>query len=59
MIRPLGISVVAKGVDTPQQLAAVLSLNCDEAQGTITGQPAPAGRIDLTPPDIGRSNRES
>jgi diguanylate cyclase (GGDEF)-like protein len=39
MIRPLGISVVAKGVNTREQLAAVISLNCDGAQGALTGDP--------------------
>ena len=33
MIRPLGVSVVAKGVNSREQLAAVVSLNCDAAQG--------------------------
>ena len=37
MIRPLGVTVVAKGVDSREQLAAVISLNCDAAQGAITG----------------------
>ena len=44
MIRPLGVTVVAKGVNTREQLAAVISLNCDGAQGAITGQP-PAARL--------------
>ena len=42
MIRPLGVTVVAKGVNSREQLAAVVSLNCDAAQGTIAGQPARA-----------------
>ena len=45
MIRPLGISVVAKGVNTREQLAALISLNCDAAQGSITGQPARAADV--------------
>jgi len=46
MIRPLGISVVAKGVDTEEQLAAVLALNVDQAQGALIGPPTAAA--DLT-----------
>ena len=46
MIRPLGISVVAKGVDTEEQLAAVLALNVDQAQGSLIGPPTAAA--DLT-----------
>jgi diguanylate cyclase (GGDEF)-like protein len=56
MIRPLGITVVAKGVDTREQLAAVISLNLDEAQGTIVGLPTSAANLtfqrrtlDITP----------
>jgi EAL domain-containing protein (putative c-di-GMP-specific phosphodiesterase class I) len=45
MIRPLGVTVVAKGVNSREQLAAVVSLNCDAAQGTIAGPPARA--VDL------------
>ena len=47
MIRPLGVSVVAKGVNSREQLAAVISLNCDEAQGTITGHPARAADVEF------------
>jgi EAL domain-containing protein (putative c-di-GMP-specific phosphodiesterase class I) len=45
MIRPLGISVVAKGVNSREQLAALISLNCDAAQGAITGHPARAADL--------------
>jgi diguanylate cyclase (GGDEF)-like protein len=45
MIRPLGVTVVAKGVNTREQLAAVVSLNCDAAQGTIAGLPARAADL--------------
>jgi diguanylate cyclase (GGDEF)-like protein len=47
MIRPLGITIVAKGVDTPEQLAAVLALNCDEAQGAMISHPTSAAEIDF------------
>ena len=36
---------MAKGVNSREQLAAVISLNCDEAQGTITGHPARATEV--------------
>jgi diguanylate cyclase (GGDEF)-like protein/PAS domain S-box-containing protein len=42
MIRPLSIAIVAKGVNTPEQLAAVISLNCDGAQGAAIGEGADA-----------------
>ncbi len=48
MIRPLGVTVVAKGVNTREQLAAVISLNCDAAQGAITGHPARAADLEFT-----------
>ena len=48
MIRPLGVTVVAKGVDSREQLAAVISLNCDAAQGAITGQAARAADLEFT-----------
>lgn len=47
MIRPLGITIVAKGVDSPEQLAAVVALNCDEAQGAMISRPAVAAEIDF------------
>jgi EAL domain-containing protein (putative c-di-GMP-specific phosphodiesterase class I) len=47
MTRPLGIATVAKGVDTPEQLAAVIALNCDHAQGAVTGDPRPYRDLDL------------
>jgi diguanylate cyclase (GGDEF)-like protein len=47
MIRPLGITIVAKGVDTHEQLAAVLALNCDAAQGAMISQPAPATELEF------------
>ena len=47
MIRPLGITIVAKGVNTQEQLAAVISLNCDAAQGSISGQPTRSTDIEF------------
>jgi diguanylate cyclase (GGDEF)-like protein len=45
MIRPLGITVVAKGVDTQEQLAAVIALNVDDAQGELIGSPTAAAEL--------------
>ena len=47
MIRPLGVAVVAKGVNSREQLAAVVSLNCDAAQGTVAGHPARARDLEF------------
>jgi diguanylate cyclase (GGDEF)-like protein len=52
MIRPLGITIVAKGVDTHEQLAAVLALNCDAAQGDMISRPAPATELEFVRPSI-------
>jgi EAL domain-containing protein (putative c-di-GMP-specific phosphodiesterase class I) len=38
----LGISVVAEKVETPEQLATLRRLNCDNVQGFLLGQPLPA-----------------
>ena len=48
MIRPLGVTIVAKGVNTQEQLAVIISLNCDAAQGAITGHAARAADLEFT-----------
>jgi diguanylate cyclase (GGDEF)-like protein/PAS domain S-box-containing protein len=45
MAHSLGLQVVAEGVETPAQLATLLRLGCDEAQGYLTGRPAPPAEI--------------
>ncbi len=40
--RTLGITVVAKGVETTEQLAFLRAWHCDGIQGFLTGKPAPA-----------------
>jgi len=37
----LGVVTVAEGVETPEQLSALRSLGCNQAQGFLIGQPAP------------------
>ena len=39
----LGLQVTAEGVETPQQLAVLRSLGCDQIQGYIVARPAPGG----------------
>jgi len=38
----IGATTIAEGVETEQQLHAVLSLGCDAAQGFLLGRPGPA-----------------
>jgi diguanylate cyclase (GGDEF)-like protein len=45
MARALALRVVAEGVETPEQLAILKSLGCDEAQGYLLGKPVPPARL--------------
>jgi diguanylate cyclase (GGDEF)-like protein/PAS domain S-box-containing protein len=40
--RSLGLTVVAEGVETPEQREALTALQCDEVQGYLYGQAVPA-----------------
>ena len=42
----LGMTVVAEGVETSQEHAAVVALGCDEAQGRYFARPASALEIE-------------
>ena len=46
MAHALGLSVVAEGVETPEQLRTLAELDCATAQGFLLGRPQPAGRIE-------------
>lgn len=50
--RSLGLTVVAEGVETPQQLAALRQLGCRWAQGFLLGAPGPPDRLDTTRRDL-------
>jgi diguanylate cyclase (GGDEF)-like protein/PAS domain S-box-containing protein len=50
--RSLGLSVVAEGVETPQQLSLLRDLGCRRAQGFLLGAPGPADQLDPTPRDL-------
>jgi diguanylate cyclase (GGDEF)-like protein/PAS domain S-box-containing protein len=41
----LGMSVIAEGVETEQQLAALRREGCEEVQGYLIGRPMPAGDV--------------
>jgi EAL domain-containing protein (putative c-di-GMP-specific phosphodiesterase class I) len=45
MGRRLGMDVVAEGVETPGQLAELVSLGCDLLQGYLIGRPVPIDRL--------------
>jgi EAL domain-containing protein (putative c-di-GMP-specific phosphodiesterase class I) len=44
----LGQRVVAEGVETPDQLAVLRELGCDEAQGFLVDQVLPADALELS-----------
>lgn len=46
MVKKLGCETVAEGVETPEQLAYLQGVNCDNIQGFLLGKPMPAAEID-------------
>ena len=53
LARALGLVVVAEGVETPHQLAALRRLGCARAQGYLFSQPVPGDEL-MGPADQGR-----
>lgn len=45
MAQGMGFSVVAEGVETPEQLAVLRRLNCDIVQGFLLARPMPASQF--------------
>ena len=53
MAQALGMRTTAEGVETAEQLAFLVDLGCDEAQGYLLGYPSPEAEFIkrfLTPP---------
>jgi diguanylate cyclase (GGDEF)-like protein len=46
MARTLGLTVVAEGVERPEQLERLRELGCDRAQGRLLAEPMPADAIE-------------
>ncbi len=46
MARTLGLTVVAEGVERPEQLERLRELNCDRAQGRLIAEPMPAAQVE-------------
>jgi diguanylate cyclase (GGDEF)-like protein/PAS domain S-box-containing protein len=46
MARTLGLSVVAEGVERPEQLERLRELDCDRAQGRLIAEPMPAADVE-------------
>jgi EAL domain-containing protein (putative c-di-GMP-specific phosphodiesterase class I) len=45
MGQALGMNVIAEGVETPEQLAVLRSLGCDQVQGYLFAKPMPAEEL--------------
>jgi EAL domain-containing protein (putative c-di-GMP-specific phosphodiesterase class I) len=46
MARTLGLTVVAEGVERPEQLERLRELDCDNAQGRLIAEPMPAADVE-------------
>ena len=47
LTRALGLKAVAEGVETPEQLAELRGLGCDQGQGYLFGRPTPTEVADV------------
>jgi EAL domain-containing protein (putative c-di-GMP-specific phosphodiesterase class I) len=45
MAHDLGLRSVAEGIETPEQCAALVDLQCDELQGYLFGRPRPMEQL--------------
>jgi EAL domain-containing protein (putative c-di-GMP-specific phosphodiesterase class I) len=45
MAHGLGVSVIAEGIETMDQLSMLRSYGCDEGQGYLLGRPVPASEV--------------
>jgi EAL domain-containing protein (putative c-di-GMP-specific phosphodiesterase class I) len=41
LARTLGVGVIAEGIESPDQVSALLALGCDLGQGFYLGRPRP------------------
>ncbi|HET9683288.1 MAG TPA: EAL domain-containing protein, partial [Gemmatimonadaceae bacterium] len=46
LARNIGVTVIAEGVETGEQLAELRVLGCESAQGYLFSRPVPAGEIE-------------
>jgi EAL domain-containing protein (putative c-di-GMP-specific phosphodiesterase class I) len=44
--RDLSLTVIAKGIETQEQMSALQGMGCTMAQGTLIGKPVPANAIE-------------
>jgi diguanylate cyclase (GGDEF)-like protein len=47
LARNIGVTVIAEGVETPEQLEELRLLGCESAQGYLFSRPVPAGEVEL------------
>jgi diguanylate cyclase (GGDEF)-like protein/PAS domain S-box-containing protein len=59
MAHSLGISVVAEGVETHEQLEFLRQRDCDAFQGYLISKPVPAAELTLNPPSPRRRPRRT
>jgi diguanylate cyclase (GGDEF)-like protein len=52
LARDLNMVVTAEGIETPEQLAALEALQCDEGQGYLLGRPARLSRNEAVDGDV-------
>ena len=53
----LGLSVIAEGIESPDQLAALVALGCEYGQGYLFGRPLPADELEAMLSTTGGASR--